>query len=157
MTPRSGTLEPANLVSRGAAYGDFDNDGGVDIVVINRDGPPQMLRNIVDDRGNWVKFRVLDPSGRDAHGATVTLKSGDKSWTTVVHTDGSYCAASDPRVHFGIGAIDTVDEVEVLCRMVVGSDSVPSRSIVYRCFEAATRLERISFWVPNDRHFMDRF
>ena len=114
VTPRSGTLEPANLVSRGAAYGDFDNDGGVDIVVINRDGPPQMLRNIVDDRGNWVKFRVLDPSGRDAHGATVTLKSGDKSWTTVVHTDGSYCAASDPRVHFGIGAIDTVDEVEVL-------------------------------------------
>lgn len=114
VTPRSGTRVPANLVSRGAAYGDFDNDGGVDIVVINRDGPPQMLHNVVGDRGNWVKLRALDSSGRDAHGATIKLAAGGKTWTTVVHTDGSYCAASDPRVHFGIGEIESVDDVEIL-------------------------------------------
>ncbi len=113
VTPRSGTTEPANLVSRGAAYGDFDNDGGMDIVVINRDGPPQVLRNIVGGRGNWVTFRVLDSSGRDAHGATVEVTAGGNSWKAIVHTDGSYCAASDPRIHVGLGDVDAVDEVEI--------------------------------------------
>ena len=114
VTPRSGTREPANLVSRGAAYGDFDNDGGVDIVVINRDGPPQVLHNVVPDRGNWIKFRVLDSAGRDAHGAVVRLSAGERSWTSVVHTDGSYCAANDPRVHFGLGDVGRIDDVEVV-------------------------------------------
>ena len=111
--PRGGTETPLIGTSRAAAFGDVDGDGGIDIVVVNRDGPAYLLRNVVPDRGHWLRVRVLEDSGRDAVGATVTLKVGERSLTRVVRAAYSYCSSSDPAVHIGLGEVAEVDSVVV--------------------------------------------
>ena len=76
VSPRGGTAAPLVATSRAAAFGDVDNDGGIDILVVNRDAAPYLLRNRIPDRGHWIGFRVLDARGRDALGATVALTVG---------------------------------------------------------------------------------
>ena len=75
----AGTASLLTASSRAAAFGDLDNDGGVDIVVVNRDHAPYVLRNVAPSRGQWVMFRVLEPNGRDSLGAEVTLSGGDSN------------------------------------------------------------------------------
>src|SRR5439155_22534221 len=79
VTPRGGTSTPLVATSRAAAFGDIDNDGGIDIVVVNRDGSPYVLHNEVRSRGHWAMFRVLDEHGRDAIGAELTMKVGART------------------------------------------------------------------------------
>jgi len=112
--PRGGTRELLVAASRAAAFGDFDNDGGVDILVANMDDPPYLLRNVVPDRGGWITFRVIDEHGRDAEGATLSVRAGGKTITRDVRTAYSYLACNDPRVHVGLGSVARVDEVTVL-------------------------------------------
>ena len=90
-------------VSRGAAFGDLDNDGDTDVIVSNNAGPARVLENRVGARNQWLGLRLLtgDP-GRDAIGARVEL-SGEPSLWRRVRTDGSYASASDPRILFGLG------------------------------------------------------
>ncbi len=109
-----GTAEPVVATSRAAAFGDLDNDGGVDVVVVNRDARAHVLHNVVPDRGHWVRFRVLDRHGSDALGAVLTLKLGDRTLRRDVRVAYSYCAANDPRVHFGLGEETSARDVEVL-------------------------------------------
>jgi hypothetical protein len=111
--PRGGTVELLAATSRGAAFGDIDNDGGIDVLVVNRDGPVHLLRNVVGDRGHWIMFRVLDEHGRDAIGATVTLRIGERSISREVRVAYSYCVANDPRVHFGLGPATEIGDVTV--------------------------------------------
>ncbi len=99
--------------SRAAAFGDYDNDGDIDILVANRDGPARLLRNDAPRLGNFLSLRVLDRNGRDALGATVRCMVGDRTRTLEVHSAYSYCAANDPRVHLGLGPAARVDRVEV--------------------------------------------
>jgi hypothetical protein len=113
VSPRGGTRELMSHTSRGAAFGDIDNDGGVDIVVVNRDGPTYLLRNVVPNRGHWIMMRVLDEHGRDAIGAKVTMSIGDRSVRRDVRTAYSYCAANDPRIHVGLGAALAARDVTV--------------------------------------------
>ena len=92
-------------VSRGAAFGDVDNDGDTDVVVFNNSGPARLLINRVGQQSAWVGLRLLDASGRvDRLGAIVEIALGDG---TILRrrsrTDGSYCSANDPRVLFGLG------------------------------------------------------
>jgi len=101
--PRGGTASLLTASSRAAAFGDIDNDGGVDIVVVNRDHAPYVLRNVAPSRGRWVAFRVLEPNGRDSLGAEITLSVGDRTITRTVRTAFSYLASNDPRVHVGLG------------------------------------------------------
>ena len=109
-----GGLATANFhTSRGLAVGDLDNDGGLDLVVVNRDAAPYLLLNRVPNRGNWVTFRVRLPSGRDAHGATVSATVGSQRLHRTVSADGSYLASSDPRAHFGLGTAKVVRDVRV--------------------------------------------
>ncbi len=91
-------------VSRGAAFGDLDNDGDTDVIVSNNAGPARVLENRVGARNRWLGLRLLtgDP-GRDAIGARVSL-SGDPSLWRRVRTDGSYASASDARILFGLGS-----------------------------------------------------
>ena len=70
---------PLIATSRAAAFGDIDNDGAIDIVVVNRDAGPYVLRNVAPQRGHWIMFRVVDAHGRDALGAIVTLTVGGKT------------------------------------------------------------------------------
>src|SRR5438105_697383 len=111
--PRGGTTRLLAATSRGAAFGDIDNDGGVDIVVVNRDGGPYLLHNVVKPRGHWIMLRVLDEHGRDALGAQVTLKVGPRTIRRDVRTAYSYLASNDPRVHVGLGQETAARDVTV--------------------------------------------
>ncbi len=119
--PRGGIVPMLAHNSRGAAFGDLDNDGGIDIVVVNRDGPVYLLANQAPDRGNWIMFRVLDEHGRDALGAVVTGVVNGRTMRREVQTAYSYCSANDPRVHFGLGHAHTIQNITV--RWVNGSTS----------------------------------
>src|SRR5262249_52357068 len=92
---------------------DVDNDGGVDIVVVNRDSRPYLLHNIVKPRGHWVALRVVDEHGRDAIGAQVRMKVGARAIRRDVRAAYSYLASNDPRVHVGLGAETSAHEVSV--------------------------------------------
>lgn len=111
--PRGGTASLLTASSRAAAFGDVDNDGGVDIVVVNRDHAPYLLRNVAPSRGQWVAFRVLEPNGRDSVGAEVTMSVGERTITRGVRTAYSYLASNDPRVHVGLGTQTRVVNVRV--------------------------------------------
>lgn len=100
-------------VGRGAAFGDIDNDGGTDIVVVNNSGPARLLINNVGHRKPWIGFRMVgDKYHRDMLGTRVAVfrRNGPTLWRRV-HTDGSYCSASDPRVLFGLGDAPEVTRV----------------------------------------------
>jgi hypothetical protein len=101
-------------VSRGAAFGDLDNDGDTDVLVGNNNGPARLLLSPAEGAGHWIGLRVLDRAGRDALLARVevTTRDGPPRWRTV-RTDGSYGSASDPRVLVGLGAATAVPEVRV--------------------------------------------
>jgi hypothetical protein len=111
--PRGGTETRLIGTSRAAAFGDVDADGGIDIIVVNRDGPAYLLRNLVSDRRHWLRIRVLEDSGRDALGAVVTVKIGERSLTRVVRAAYSYCTSNDPAVHIGLGDRSEVDSIVV--------------------------------------------
>jgi enediyne biosynthesis protein E4 len=111
--PRGGTGPLLVASSRAAAFGDIDNDGGIDIVVVNRDSRPFLLHNIVRNRGHWLLLHVVDDHGRDALGAVVTAKVGTRTIRRDVRAAYSYLASNDPRVHIGLGGESTAREVTV--------------------------------------------
>jgi hypothetical protein len=113
VSPRGGTATPLIFTSRGAAFGDFDGDGAVDVLIAERDAPAHLLRNVAPKKGHWLMLAVKEKSGRDALGAVVTVPVGARKLTRVVHSAESYCAASDPRVHLGLGAETSVGPVTV--------------------------------------------
>ena len=123
--PRGGTAQEITLTSRGAAFGDLDGDGGLDIVVINRDEPASVYRNIVPSRGNWVRIEVLDATGRPAIGATVHAELGTRAITRPVRRAYSYMASNEPTVHIGLGEETGLDQF--LVRWPDGSQSRPMR------------------------------
>jgi len=96
--------------SRGAAFGDFDNDGDVDVLIVNMSERPSLLRNDVTGSGNWLKVRLIGvKSNRSAIGATVKATYGGKTQALAVMSQSSYYSANDPRLHFGLGAAATAD------------------------------------------------
>ena len=113
VTPRGGTAQLLVATSRAAAFGDVDDDGGLDIVVSNRDAAPYLLRNVAPNRGHWLSLRVLERSGRDAIGAVLSIAAGAKKLRRDVRTGYSYLAANDPRVHVGLGDLTNVDSIIV--------------------------------------------
>ncbi len=103
---------------RSAALVDVDGDGRLDLVVTRMDASPRLLRNRTPAHGRWFGARVLHvpPGGdvaTDAVGARVTVHAGGRRWTRDVTAGSSFLATEDPRVHVGLGALETVDRVEV--------------------------------------------
>ena len=111
--PEGGTLGVLVHTSRAVAMGDVDDDGGIDLVVVNRDAPAYLLMNRVAGSGNWVRFRILNSAGRDAIGATVWATVAGTRQRRSVQTATSYLASHDPRVHFGLGQDPRIGDVRV--------------------------------------------
>ena len=100
--------------SRGCAFGDFDNDGDLDILIINRDEPPSLLRNDLRGNHHWLKVRLIGvKSNRSAIGARVLVHYGKKTEAQAMLSQSSFYSASDPRLHFGLGA-ETNADIEVI-------------------------------------------
>jgi len=102
-------------VSRGAAFGDVDEDGGVDVLVTNNNGPARLLLNQVVGRGHWLQVRLRGVQDNAlGQGAWVGLvRRGAPTLWRRAHTDGSYLSASDVRVHFGLGSSASFERVLV--------------------------------------------
>jgi len=98
--------------SRGAAFGDVDGDGGIELCVVNKDARVCLLRNVHPERGHWVRFAVRD-GGRDALGARLLAPVGGRTLRRDVRSAFSYCSANDPRVHIGLGSLEELEQVEV--------------------------------------------
>lgn len=113
----SGVLSPKS--SRGCAFGDFDNDGDVDVLVMNMNEPPLLLRNDYNNerrRGtnNWLELKLTGTkSNRSAIGARVTLRNGSNVQTQEVTSQSSYYSHNDLRLHFGLGASRRADQLEI--------------------------------------------
>jgi hypothetical protein len=114
VTAQAGAALRLSEVSRGAAFGDVDNDGDTDILLLNNNGPVRLLLNQVGGHRHWLGLRVLDRAGRDALGVRVEVLSpaGGRLWRRV-RTNGSYASANDPRVLAGLGETGRVDAVRV--------------------------------------------
>jgi hypothetical protein len=101
-------------VSRGAAFGDLDNDGDVDVIINNLDGAPTILRNDGGDRNNFLALELIGgKSNRDAYGARVKVIAGDLVQIDEKRSGGSYLSQNDTRLHFGLERRAIVDAVEV--------------------------------------------
>lgn len=112
---RAGAALELIEVSRGAAFGDLDNDGDVDILIVNNEGPARLLRNEVGSGRSWL---IVDLCGggrldRSAIGSRVTVSGGGRSWTRDVRPARSFAVGNDPRVHFAFGDGPGVDHLKV--------------------------------------------
>lgn len=101
-------------VSRGLAVGDLFNDGNMDVVVNDLDGPPMVLRNHGIPGRHWVSFELAGTkSNRLALNAGIKIKAGGMTQTDEVHSGGSYLSQNDLRIHFGLASATKVDSVEI--------------------------------------------
>lgn len=100
--------------SRGAAFGDFDNDGDLDVLVMNMSAPVSLLRNDLSAERHWVRFRLQGTrSNHSAIGALITIKAGENSQSRAVMSQSSYVSHNDLRAHFGLGQAAAVESILV--------------------------------------------
>ena len=114
LVPDAGTATPIIATAHGVASGDLDGDGGMDLVVVNKDAQVNVLHNVVASRGNSVVLDVRTATGAPAIGARVEIRLQDgRTITRTVRSGRGYASASDPRIHVGVGEADDVAAVTV--------------------------------------------
>jgi hypothetical protein len=101
-------------VARGAAYGDFDRDGDLDLLITNNDGPARLLRNDGGNRNHWLALRTQGvKANRDGIGAVVRVETADGVNVQTVHSGSSYCSQSDLALTFGLGKNTVVKSIQI--------------------------------------------
>ena len=114
VSAKAGPAIRAENLGRGCAFGDFDNDGDVDVVVNNLDGPPSVLRNDGGNRNNWIMIKCVGTrSNRSAIGTRVKVTSGGHSQIDEVMSASGYYSQNDLRLHFGLGRATQADVVDL--------------------------------------------
>jgi hypothetical protein len=114
VSARAGTAISTAAVGRGCAFADLDNDGDIDIVINNLDAPPSVLRNDGGNRNHWLMIKCIGTrSNRSAIGARVRVSAGGRTQIDEVLSGSGYYSQNDLRLHFGLGASDRVDLVEI--------------------------------------------
>ncbi len=110
-----GTALAETYEGRGAAFGDLFNDGKIDVVINQLDGPPALLRNVNEGHNHWVGMQLIGTgkSPRDAVGATIYLTAGGMRQRGDVLSGGSFASSNDQRVHFGLGQNTKIDAIEI--------------------------------------------
>jgi enediyne biosynthesis protein E4 len=100
--------------SRGAAFGDFDNDGAVEIVINNQNEPPSLFKQSINPPGHWIMLKLEGTrSNRSAIGARVKLVAMGRAQYGQVRSGGSYLSQNDLRLHFGLATATIVDRIEI--------------------------------------------
>ena len=110
----SGPALKGQYVTRGAAYGDYDNDGDSDLLLTNSNGPVQLLRNDLAADNNWISLKLVGiEDNRDAIGAVARLTCAGRTLTRSIAAGGSYLSAHDTRLHFGLGGCGHIEQVQI--------------------------------------------
>ncbi|HEY1809728.1 MAG TPA: CRTAC1 family protein [Acidobacteriaceae bacterium] len=100
--------------SRGAAFGDYDNDGGMDVLILNMNDLPSLLHNVGGNKQNWIKFKLVGTHcNRTAIGARARVITGKHAQIDEVHSGTSVMSQNDLRLHFGLGTATVVDAIEI--------------------------------------------
>jgi hypothetical protein len=132
MGEEAGPAMTSRHCSRGCAFGDFDNDGDIDILVMNQNERPSLLRNDAPSGNNWIKVRLEGTkSNRSAIGARVLVRYGDHVQAQSVMSQSSYLSSNDPRLHFGLGKeVSASIEVRWPSGVVEQFKSLPANQLV---------------------------
>ncbi|HKE02152.1 MAG TPA: ASPIC/UnbV domain-containing protein, partial [Planctomycetota bacterium] len=107
--------------ARGIALADADDDGDVDALVVDLDERPRLLENRSVRKGAWVSVHLVGAarpgapkgSNRDGYGARVSVTAGDRTWVREMRVSQGVYSSSDPRLHFGLGAVSRIDRIEI--------------------------------------------
>jgi hypothetical protein len=114
ISAKAGDALNAPQVSRGCAFGDFDNDGRIDVLVNNLDAPPSLLHNESAGENSWVIIKCIGTkSNRSAIGARVKVSAGGRSQIDEVMSGSSYYSQNDLRLHFGLGKAARIDRIDI--------------------------------------------
>ena len=114
VSPHAGAYFQSPAVSRGALFGDYDNDGDVDMLVTQSNGPVTLLRNETKAQHNWMRIKTVGViSNREGIGTRVAITAGGHTQVREINPGASYLSSHDARLHFGLGTNTKVDRLEV--------------------------------------------